>query len=133
MSLLARLKHHFWTREFLLFLVVGTFNTLDSTVIAKAIIFLDVDANLSFNIAYLAANVVAYLLNCYFIFHERPQLLVYVRFFISYIPNYIVQNIIVFVCMNLLGIMDVVSFLTAAVLGVPITFLFVKIFAFGRS
>lgn len=132
MGLLARLKHHFWTREFVLFLVVGTFNTLDSTVIAKGIIYCGVDANLAFNLAYLAANVIAYLLNCYFIFHDAPQLAVYGKFFLSYIPNYIVQNIIVFICMNLLGIMDVISFLTAAVLGVPITFLFVKIFAFGR-
>ena len=56
----------------------------------------------------------------------------YVKFFLSYVPNYIIQNAIVFICYNLLGLPSLASYLLAAILGVPITFLCFKIFAFGR-
>ena len=44
----------------------------------------------------------------------------------------IIQNIIVIIFYNMLGFPAVVSYLIAAILGIPVTFLMVKIFAFGK-
>lgn len=132
MEIVNKIKHHFFTREFFLFLVIGAFNTVNNSIIAKLIIFLGVNENIAFNIGYMLANISAYILNSYFIFHVPLKLKTYIKFFVSYIPNYIIQNIIVYIAFNILGLMDIVSFLIAAILGVPITFLFVKIFTFGR-
>ena len=125
-------KHHFFTRAFLLFLVVGTINTFLCSFLATVIEPLVGNANLAFNIGYLLSNGNAYLLNSLFVFPTRMTLVRYVEFFLSYMPNYIIQNAIVFVAYNLLGLPSIASYLLAAILGVPITFLCVKIFAFGR-
>lgn len=125
-------KHHFFTRAFLLFLVVGTINTFLCSFLATVIEPLVGNANLAFNIGYLLSNGNAYLLNSLFVFPTRMTLVRYVKFFFSYVPNYIIQNAIVFVAYNLLGLPSIASYLLAAILGVPITFLCVKIFAFGR-
>ena len=125
-------KHHFFTRAFLLFLVVGTINTFRCSFLATVIEPLVGNANLAFNIGYLLSNVNAYLLNSLFVFPTRMTLTRYVKFFLSYVPNYIIQNAIVFIAYNLLGLPSIASYLLAAILGVPITFLCVKIFAFGR-
>ncbi len=125
-------KHHFFTRAFLLFLVVGTINTFLCSFLATVIEPLVGNANLAFNIGYLLSNVNAYLLNSVFVFPTRMTLVRYVKFFLSYVPNYIIQNAIVFVAYNLLGLPSIASYPLAAILGVPITFLCVKIFAFGR-
>lgn len=124
-------KHHFFTRAFLLFLVVGTINTFLCSFLATVIEPLVGNANLAFNIGYLLSNGNAYLLNSLFVFPTRMTLVRYVEFFLSYVPNYIIQNAIVFVAYNLLGLPSIASYLLAAILGVPITFLCVKIFAFG--
>lgn len=133
MNLLNKAKHHFLTKEFFLFLVIGCINTFNGTFLAWLCAFLSPYNNLNFNIGYILSNLCAYWMNSRFIFHEPLSVNRYVKFFISYIPNYIIQNIIVLIFYNMLDFPPVVSYLIAAVLGIPVTFLMVKIFAFGRS
>ncbi len=133
MNIIEKAKHHFLTKEFFLFLVVGCINTFNSTFIAWIISYLSPYGNLNFNIGYILANIVAYWMNSVIIFHESLSLKRYVKFFISYIPNYIIQNIIVVIFYNILGFPAVISYLIAAILGIPVTFLMVKIFAFGKE
>lgn len=133
MNIIEKAKHHFLTKEFFLFLIVGCINTFNSTFIAWLISYLSPYGNLNFNIGYILANIVAYWMNSVIIFHEGLSLERYIKFFISYIPNYIIQNIIVVIFYNMLGFPDVISYLIAAVLGIPVTFLMVKIFAFGKK
>ncbi len=133
MNIIEKAKHHFLTKEFFLFLVVGCINTFNSTFIAWIISYLSPYGNLNFNIGYILANIVAYWMNSVIIFHESLSLERYVKFFISYIPNYIIQNIIVVIFYNMLGFPAVISYIIAAILGIPVTFLMVKIFAFGKK
>lgn len=133
MSIIEKLKHHFLTKEFFLFLIIGCINTFNGTFLAWACSFLSPYNNLNFNIGYIISNIIAYCMNSYFIFHEPLDFTRYIKFFISYIPNYIIQNIIVVIFYNMLAFPPVVSYLIAAVLGIPVTFLMVKIFAFGKK
>ncbi len=129
---LPELRRHFWSRSFLIFLLIGGINTFDCTILASFLIWTGIDGNLAFNIGYITSNIIAYWLNSIFLFPEPLRLARYGRFFLSYIPNYLIQNIIVFMVYNLLGLPSVVSFLLAAVIGLPVTFLLVKLFAFQR-
>ncbi len=133
MNIIEKAKHHFLTKEFFLFLIVGCINTFNSTFIAWLISYLSPYGNLNFNIGYILANIVAYWMNSVIIFHEGLSLERYIKFFISYIPNYIIQNIIVVIFYNMLSLPAVASYLIAAVLGIPVTFLMVKIFAFEKK
>ena len=133
MNIIEKAKHHFLTKEFFLFLIVGCINTFNSTFIAWLISYLSPYGNLNFNIGYILANIVAYWMNSAIIFHESLSLERYIKFFISYIPNYIIQNIIVVIFYNMLSLPAVASYLIAAVLGIPVTFLMVKIFAFKKK
>ena len=132
MDLLSKIKHHFFTREFLLFLVIGCFNTFNGTFLAWACAFISPYNNVNFNIGYTVGNIIAYWLNSKIIFHESLSWVRYGKFFVSYIPNWLIQNCIVVVFYNWLQYPPVVSYLLAALLGIPVTFLMVKIFAFNR-
>lgn len=127
-----KLRRHFFTREFLLFLAVGCLNTCNGSFLASIFAFF-LNTNLAFNIGYILANLIAYWLNSRLIFHEPLSLEKCVKFAVSYIPNYLIQNFIVLIAYNLFGLPDIAAFLIAAVLGVPVTFLAVKLFAFGRK
>ena len=133
MNLAYKIKHHFLTKEFFLFLIIGCINTFNGTFIAWLCSFFSPYGNVNFNIGYIVGNIIAYWMNSFFIFHERLTIKRYVKFFISYIPNYIIQNVIVLIFYNWLDYPPIVSYLLAAVLGIPITFLMVKLFAFGRK
>ena len=133
MNIIEKAKHHFLTREFFLFLIVGCINTFNGTFIAWLCGLFCPYNNLNFNIGYITGNLIAYWMNSRFIFHADLSLTRYVKFFISYIPNYLIQNVIVIIFYNMLAFPPVVSYLLAAVLGIPVTFLMVKIFAFGKK
>ena len=133
MNIIQNAKKHFLTREFFLFLIVGCINTFNGTFIAWLCGIVSPYNNLNFNIGYITGNIIAYWMNSRFIFHESLSLIRYAKFFISYIPNYLIQNVIVVIFYNMLSFPPVVSYLLAAVLGIPVTFLMVKIFAFGKK
>lgn len=133
MNLIEKTKHHFLTKEFFLFLVIGCINTFNGTFLAWLFAFLTPYNNLNFNMGYILANICAYWMNSRIIFHESLSIERYVKFFISYLPNYVIQNIIVIIFYNMLNFPPVVSYLIAAILGIPVTFLMVKIFAFERT
>lgn len=125
------LQRHFFTRAFMLFLVIGCINVFNATLIAW-LCTQALGANLAFIIGYIISNVVAYILNSHFIFHAPLTLIRCLKFALSYVPNFLIQNVIVFIFYNLLGVPAILTYLIAAVLGVPVTFLAVKLFAFGR-
>lgn len=133
MQLLDQIKHHFFTREFLLFLVIGCINTFNCTLIAALLAVWIDNANLAFNSGYLLSLFIAYYLNSTIVFKEPLNYQRYLKFALSYVPNFLIQNFIVFIFYNQLHLLPLFSYLLAAVLGVPVTFLIVKIFAFSKN
>ena len=122
----------FFTIAFLKFLIVGGINTFDCSLFAMLLMMLHIDGNIAFNLGYLLSNMLAYFLNSWWIFPEPLSWQRYVNFMISYIPNALIENVIVVVFFNWLGAPPLVSFLLAAILGMPVTYLLVKWFAFDR-
>lgn len=117
--------------EFLKFLLIGIVNTFNS-IFFSTVYSLVIGVNMSFVLGYISSLGIAYILNNYFVFKDKLSSKKFIKFFASYIPNFIIQNIIVFLGYNIIGIDKIFIYLLAATIGVPITFLFVKLFAFAR-
>lgn len=122
----------FFTIAFLKFLIVGGINTFDCSLFAMLLMMLSIDGNIAFNLGYLLSNMLAYFINSWWIFPEPLSWVRYGKFMISYIPNAVIENVIVVIFFNWLGAPPLVSFLLAAILGMPVTYLLVKWFAFDR-
>lgn len=119
----------FANREFVIFILIGLFNTFNGSLLSAAYSFF-LNANIAFVLGYICSLVVAFFLNSRFNFHKKASFRRFVKFAVSYIPNFIIQNVIVFILYNSLGWNRIVVYFLAAVIGVPVTFLFVKLFAF---
>lgn len=132
MHLFKKLQQHFFTREFLFFLCIGCINTFNCSLIAAFFTYWLTDANAAFNIGYLLSLTFAYYLNSKIVFKQRLNKAQYLRFCLSYLPNFLVQNLIVVFFYNMLAFPPIISYLFAAIIGVPVTFLLVKIFAFRQ-
>ena len=57
----------------------------------------------------------------------------YVKFFISYIPNFLIQTVIVGLFDVFTDFPAIIAYITAAVIGIPVTFILMKIFAFKKK
>lgn len=124
-ALLAQFKD----RSFVIFLVIGVVN-VTTGVFFSSLWALLLQANLAFVIGYVMSLSLSYLLNSYFAFKESLSWRKYTRFCLSYLPNFLIQNVVVFLVYNRLGFSEILAYLLAAAIGVPITYLMIKLFAF---
>lgn len=121
----------FVSPAFAKFLVVGVINSLNGVVLAW-LYSLVLDANTAFVLGYLTSLTISYFLNSIFVFQRELAPARYVKFCLSYIPNFLIQNLCVVVVYNLLGFDKLVAYVAAVVIGAPITFLVLKFFAFAQ-
>ena len=91
------------------------------------------NTTLAFFSGYITSKMVSYLLNSKLTFKERLGFVKFIKFFISYIPNFIIQTIIVWLFDNFIHGPSVIAYAIAAIIGVPVTFVFMKIFTFKKN
>lgn len=120
------------SKEFFLFLIIGVINTINN-IIFSYIYSIALNVNLSFILGYLSSLTISYLLNSFVTFKENLKFSKYIKFGISYIPNFIIQNVIVIIFYNYLHLYKLFVYTIAAIIGVPVTFIFMKIFAFKKK
>lgn len=123
----------FFSREFLMFLIIGGINTVNGIIFAWLYSLFITNANIAFVVGYISAMVISYILNSKLTFKENLSFAKYVKFFISYMPNFIIQNLMVAIFYNMLHLPKLLVFALAAIIGVPVTFVFMKIFAFRKK
>lgn len=122
----------FCNKEFILFLLIGGFNTLSGVVFSLIYSYM-FNANVSFVLGYITGLFISYVLNSCITFKERLHFIKFLKFTISYIPNFIIQNIVVFLTYNVLEINKVIAYCVAACIGIPVTFIFMKYFTFQKE
>lgn len=123
----------FFSREFLSFLFVGGINTLSNVLFSTLYSLFITSTTLAFFPGYITSNVVSYLLNSKLTFKERLGFVRYIKFFVSYIPNFLIQTVVVWLFERLVQGSAVIAYAVAAVIGIPVTFVFMKIFAFRKQ
>lgn len=134
----------FFTKAFITFLVIGVINTLSTAIIST---LLDIGYNaagltryaiierfrLTFILGYALSMIISFLLNCRLTFNEKPTLKKLIRFPVSYIPNFIIQYLVVWFCASVFTLPPTIAYLAAAVIGIPVTFITMKLFVFSKK
>ncbi|NOW04087.1 GtrA family protein [Clostridium beijerinckii] len=131
-NIVQKFKNTFYTKEFVTFLIIGLINTFNGTVFSY-IYSSFLNENIAFIVGYISGLIISYLLNSLITFKEKLQLNKFIKFSISYIPNFIIQNIVVVIVFNFMGLNKLIAYLLAAIIGVPITFILMKFFAFSKK
>lgn len=131
-NLIDKFKNTFLTKEFILFVIIGIINTFNGVLFAT-LYSKYLNANLAFIAGYISGLFISYILNSLVTFKEKLGFLRFIKFSISYIPNFIIQNITVFLIFNILGWPNILAYILAAAIGVPVTFILMKFFAFDKQ
>lgn len=126
-----RMREMFVNLQFILFVFCGCINVFNGIFFAW-LYSLFLPANLAFCIGYITSLIISYFMNSVITFHKNMSMVRFVKFAISYIPNFIIQNIIVLLIYNLMSLPELLAYGMAAVVGVPVTFVMIKVFAFSK-
>lgn len=129
MNIINKIKNIFINKEFILFIIIGVINTFNGIVFSFIYSSL-LNENLAFVLGYISGLIVSYILNSHITFKEKLSITKFLKFGISYIPNFIIQNIVVIITFNILELHKLVAYCLAAVIGIPVTFVLLKFFAF---
>ena len=131
-SFVGSFKKMFFSREFFSFVIIGLINTFNGVVFAY-IYSNFLNENFAFIFGYISGLIISYILNSKITFKEELKLIKFVRFAISYIPNFIIQNMVVVLVFNIMGWHKLIAYGLAAAIGVPVTFILIKLFAFNKK
>jgi len=128
----SRLWQTYFSKAFLLFVFCGGMGTLTNFVFSLAI-----SSRINPTIAYIAGYaislLVAYALNARLIFHRHLSAATFARFIVSYLPNFCILFAFVLIFLNVLGWNKVIVYALAGLLGLPVTFLLVKLMVFRQK
>ncbi len=131
-SFMKKLIKMFLSLQFIVFLIIGVINTINGIGFAYLYSILIENVNVAFIVGYLTSLSIGYLLNSWLTFKEPINFKKYIKYCISYIPNFLIQNGFVALFYNILRLEKLLVFCMAAVIGIPVTFLLLKIFAFKK-
>lgn len=122
-------KSVFLNKEFLMFILVGSVNAFNGILFSFlfSLVFKNVSA---FILGYSVSLVISYLLNSHFVFKDSFSFIKFIKFIFSYIPNFLIQFILVVFLLKTLGVHQLIVYSISAAIGVPITFIILKIFTF---
>lgn len=128
----TKMKETFLSKDFLLFLFCGGMGTLANFVCSLAI-STQINPTLAYVFGYGLSLFVAYSLNARLIFHTSLKASSFGKFVISYIPNFLILFTFVSIFLNIFLWNKIIVYALAAVFGLPVTFVLVKLFAFRTS
>ncbi|MGG7143984.1 GtrA family protein [Clostridium nigeriense] len=131
MNIMDKIKKIFLNKEFIFFIIIGVINTFNGVVFSFIYSSL-LNENIAFILGYISGLVVSYILNSYITFKEKLAFTKFIKFAISYIPNFIIQNIVVIITFNILGLHKLIAYCLAAIIGIPVTFILLKFFTFKK-
>lgn len=130
---MKKLINIFFSKEFFFFLLVGGVNTLNG-MLFPTILATFVQPNLAFILSYIPSLAISYVLNSFVTFKDKKlSLIKLLKFYMSYVPNFIIQNVVFFICYNIFDVNKYVGIIAASILGIPVTFLLMKFFAFAKK
>lgn len=129
---LKKIKTTYFTKNFFLFIFCGGIGTLTNFVFSL-IFSMKINSTISYVLGYSISLFVSYSLNSFIIYKEKLNLLRFIKFIISYLPNFIILFSLVFILLNILNWNKIIVYLLAGLFGLPVTYVFVKIYAFSKK
>ena len=132
-SVLQWIRREFLTKQFIVFLIIGGINTINGMLVPLLLsVFLQM--NLAYVISYIPNLAISYVLNSIFTFHDKNlSFKSLLKFYISYLPNFIIQNVVFALVYNLIGLPKIYAVVAASAIGLPVTFIILKYFTFSKQ
>lgn len=122
----------FFEPTFFRFAVCGTINTVTCVLFGYLASFVIPDIKWAHLLGYYLSITLSYFINSLFSFKRSLSFPRYVKFILSYLPNYMVQLVVVFLCCDVMHLHKLIGLIAAAAIGAPVTFLCMKFFAFRK-
>lgn len=133
-TLLKKIINTFFNPKFIRFVFVGFINTFNGVLFSFLYSNIIPNEKLSFVVGYITSLLISYLLNSYITFHDKKLTLKkFIKFCISYIPNFIIQLICVYIFIDVLHLYKLIAYAVAAIIGIPITYLVLLLFTFNKK
>lgn len=129
-KLLTGLKRTFLSKKFIGYCLIGIINTFNTAFFSWLAHF-KVQENIAAYIGYFISLTINYILNSIIVFKNRLNLRRYLRFLLSYVPNFIIYTLVSLLTINIMQINQFWATVLATAAGAPITFVIIKLFAFG--
>ena len=114
-----------------MFCVLGIVNTFNAAFLSWVAHYINQE-NAAAVAGYAVSLLINYLLNSRIIFKKPLNLKGFIRFGISYIPNFIIYFLVTFITINTLKMSQFWATVFAAMAGGPVTFIIIKVYAFGN-
>jgi len=117
--------------EYLGFLLVGGANTL-ITYSLYLLLLLVLPYRWSYSLAFAGGIIISYWLNSQFVFQEPVSLLKFVKYPLVYLIQYLLGILILYLCVDRLGISPWLAPLVVVAVSLPVTFMISKMIIKGR-
>lgn len=132
MEYIDKTKKMLFNKQFIIFLIIGCINTASSAIFSSIYSML-LGKVAAFIPGYLTGILVSYVLNTLFTFKDQLDWTKLIKFAISTIPNFLIQFVTVYIGVRLLQINHLICYGAAAVIGVPLTFIILKLFVYSNK
>ncbi|MHC6202232.1 GtrA family protein [Breznakiellaceae bacterium SP9] len=130
-SLAEKIQKTYFTKDFVLFVFCGGMGTLTNFIVSL-IISAALNPSIAYVLGYAISLFTAYTLNAKLIFKSRLGFGQFIKFVISYIPNFLILFSFVLVFLNILKWHKVIVYALSGLLGLPLTFVLVKLMVFRK-
>ena len=129
---LSGLKHTFLSKKFIGYCLIGIINTFNTAFFSWLAHF-KVQENIAAYIGYFTSLTINYFLNSTLVFKNRLSIRRFFRFLLSYVLNFIIYTFVSLLTINVMQINQFWATVIATAAGAPITFIIIKLFAFGNK
>ena len=130
-ELALKFKRTFISKKFIAFCALGVINTFNDSVFSSLYHMAGLQNNIAAVFGYYTALTIAFFLSSRFVFKKGICIKRYIRFLVSYIPNFVIFFLVTFMTINTWGLPQFWGTMLAAVFGGPITFVIMKIYTFS--
>lgn len=131
---LEKIRHTFFNPKFIRFVFVGCLNTFNGVLFSYLYSLFIKNSTLAFVIGYITSLTISYLLNSFITFHDKNLTIEkFIKFCISYIPNFMIQLVCVYIIIDVLNWHKLIAYIIAAIIGIPITYLALLLFPFKEK
>jgi phosphoserine phosphatase/putative flippase GtrA len=131
-SVIAKIKNTYLSKDFIIFVFCGGTGTLVNFVFSLLISVM-VNPSIAYIGGYAISIFITYSLNALLIFHTKLNFAGFIKFIISYIPNFFILYTFVLIFLNILGWNKILVYGLAGLLGLPVTFILVKLITFNKN
>lgn len=128
---LKKLLKSFVSRHFIMYVIIGTFNTFNVAIITHWLAMVMDEYPASY-LAYIISLVIGYVLNAKINFHQKLEVSACLKFMSAYVPHFFIFAVISTVALSVWDFPPFWATVVASIAGSPVTFLIMRFFAFGN-